>query len=187
MSEKSFGSRLIAALEEAVAIDEGTLEPVRVVRRPMTARRTSVARPPHFTPERIQRVRERLQASQSVFAGMLNVSASTVRAWERGVRHPEGASLRLLEVAESHPDAFCATVSPRPGARSEQRQDRNHADGEITWKPLFLNGRGVSSFHGSRSPRRRSVSTSQSSQGRSRAAEKEAGEPFAVPQYPRDP
>lgn len=122
MSDESFGSRLIAALEQAVAIEEGTLEPARVVRRPMSARRTSIARPPHFTPERILRVREKLEASQAVFAGMLNVSASTVRAWERGVRHPEGASLRLLEVAERHPDTLAATVSARTADKAEHYQ-----------------------------------------------------------------
>jgi hypothetical protein len=43
---------------------------------------------------------------QDVFAAALGVSPSTVRAWEQGDRIPEGASRRLLQIAEEHPEYF---------------------------------------------------------------------------------
>jgi DNA-binding transcriptional regulator YiaG len=41
---------------------------------------------------------------------MLNVSPATVRAWEQGVRVPDGPSLRLLEIAERQPAVLLAQV-----------------------------------------------------------------------------
>jgi putative transcriptional regulator len=49
-----------------------------------------------FTPEQIQGLRLREQASQAVFARYLNVTPSTVSQWERGEKRPQGASLKLL-------------------------------------------------------------------------------------------
>lgn len=82
------------------------------------ARRTGVpAPPPTFSPlrayaaavdeaERIRQIRQRLDVSQRDFAEMLNVSLSTVRSWEQGLRVPDGASLRLLDIAERQPDVL---------------------------------------------------------------------------------
>ena len=106
----SFGDLLIGALEEAVAFKQGKLPDVRVERHEITAREATVTPPPSYDAARIRRIRSRLRLSQPVFAGMLNVSSSTVQAWEQGVRAPEGASLRLLEVAEHSPDALLSRV-----------------------------------------------------------------------------
>ena len=51
-------------------------------------------------PERIRALREREQASQTVFAAYLNVTASLVSKWERGEKRPSGASLKLLTLVE---------------------------------------------------------------------------------------
>lgn len=72
--------------------------------RERTARDTEITPPPAYTAKRVAQLRKRLKLSQPVFAAALNVSASTVRAWERGARVPDGPSLRLLEVADRHPD-----------------------------------------------------------------------------------
>jgi DNA-binding transcriptional regulator YiaG len=110
VTEENFGELLIQALEEAVAIEAGELQPAQARRRKVTVRQASVAPPPKYTAARIARVRNKLGASQPVFAGMLNVSASTVRAWERGAREPDGPTLRLLEVAEKHPEVLTERV-----------------------------------------------------------------------------
>jgi DNA-binding transcriptional regulator YiaG len=110
VTEENFGELLIQSLEEAVAMEEGDLRPIRVRRRKVTARQVRATPPPRYTAARIARVRNKLGASQPVFAGMLNVSASTVRAWERGAREPEGPTLRLLEVAEKHPEVLIERV-----------------------------------------------------------------------------
>jgi DNA-binding transcriptional regulator YiaG len=56
--------------------------------------------------ERVRWLRRRLDVSQREFAEMLNVSVGTVRAWEQGLRSPDGASLRLLDIAEHQPEAL---------------------------------------------------------------------------------
>jgi DNA-binding transcriptional regulator YiaG len=58
---------------------------------------------PAFSAERIHRVRQQLKVSQRDFADLLNVSVGTVRAWEQGTRTPDGASQRLLQIAEQQP------------------------------------------------------------------------------------
>ena len=49
-----------------------------------------------LTPEEIRDLREREGASQAVFARYLNVTTGLVSQWERGEKHPQGASLKLL-------------------------------------------------------------------------------------------
>lgn len=44
----------------------------------------------------IRRIRLREKASQAVFARYLNVTTGLVSQWERGEKHPRGASLKLL-------------------------------------------------------------------------------------------
>ena len=52
----------------------------------------------------IKRLRDTvLRVSQSVFAGLLNVSPKTIQAWEQGVNTPSGAHLRLLQVFRGCP------------------------------------------------------------------------------------
>lgn len=116
-----FGDLLIEALEEAVAYKQGKRPGLRVTRYEITARGATVSPPPSYDADRIRRVRTRLKVSQPVFAGMLNVSSSTVQAWEQGVREPDGASLRLLEIAENHPAAILKSVT-RPGISRKRKQ-----------------------------------------------------------------
>jgi len=37
----------------------------------------------------------------------------TIRAWEQGKREPGGATRRLLEVAERHPEVILDAVAPK--------------------------------------------------------------------------
>ncbi|MFZ1086668.1 MAG: DNA-binding transcriptional regulator [Terracidiphilus sp.] len=53
-----------------------------------------------MTPEKIRALREREKTSQTVFAAYLNVTPSLVSKWERGEKHPQGASLKLLSLVE---------------------------------------------------------------------------------------
>lgn len=106
----AFGNALIGALEEAVAFERGELPDVRVDRVEITARNARTTPAPAYDAERIRAVRRGLSLSQAVFAEMLNVSASTVRAWEQGAREPDGPTRRLLQVAELHPEALTDAV-----------------------------------------------------------------------------
>jgi len=51
-----------------------------------------------LSPEEIRALREREGASQAVFARYLNVTTGLVSQWERGEKHPQGASLKLLSL-----------------------------------------------------------------------------------------
>ena len=53
-----------------------------------------------MTPDEIQALRRRERVSQAVFARYLNVSKGLVSQWERGEKHPAGASLKLLAIVE---------------------------------------------------------------------------------------
>jgi putative transcriptional regulator len=53
-----------------------------------------------MTPQKIRALREREKTSQTVFAAYLNVTPSLVSKWERGEKHPQGASLKLLSLVE---------------------------------------------------------------------------------------
>ncbi len=53
-----------------------------------------------MTPKKIRSLRIREKASQTVFAAYLNVTPSLVSKWERGEKHPQGASLKLLSLVD---------------------------------------------------------------------------------------
>jgi len=100
MRKTRLGQELVAGLQEAGAHARGqkklrtyTLEipePAKVWRK-----------------EQIAELRKRrFGMSQPVFASLLSVTASTVRAWEQGLKSPSGAARRLLELAEIEPEVF---------------------------------------------------------------------------------
>jgi putative transcriptional regulator len=51
---------------------------------------------PRLKPRQIRDLRLREGASQAVFARYLNVTTGIVSQWERGEKHPQGTSLKLL-------------------------------------------------------------------------------------------
>ncbi|QJP97949.1 MULTISPECIES: helix-turn-helix domain-containing protein [Pseudomonas] len=52
--------------------------------------------------EQIKALRELNNVSQPVFARYLNTSASTVKQWESGDKHPSGMALKLLSIVQKH-------------------------------------------------------------------------------------
>lgn len=51
-----------------------------------------------LSPRQIKQLRLREKISQIVFAKILNTTASTIRQWEQGGKHPRGTSLKLLNL-----------------------------------------------------------------------------------------
>jgi len=97
---KSFRSEAFEAVHQSAqalfrvgAMDKATLRDFDVA---------CFAAPPVLEPEQIRALRERCQASQGVFARMLNTSASTVQKWESGSKRPGGVALKLLDVVARH-------------------------------------------------------------------------------------
>lgn len=106
-----WGEALIQGLKEAIAYERGELPNVRVVTvERVTAGKAHVERPPWYAPFLIREIRDKLSVSQAIFAEMLGVSVSSVRAWEQGKREPDGPARRLLQIAETHPEMLKAVV-----------------------------------------------------------------------------
>lgn len=83
----------------------------------ITARcKTALPGVPDYAAGDIRRVRSNLEVSQDVFARALNVSRATVSSWEQGARRPDGASLRLIHIADKHPGILMGwqVASPPP-------------------------------------------------------------------------
>ncbi|CAM2748008.1 DNA-binding transcriptional regulator [Glaesserella parasuis] len=53
-----------------------------------------------LAPNEIREIREKENFSQAVFAHYLNVSSNLVSEWERGVKKPSGAALKLLSLVQ---------------------------------------------------------------------------------------
>ena len=51
-----------------------------------------------LTPDEIRTIRLREGASQAVFARYLNVTPNLISQWERGEKHPQGPSLKMLSL-----------------------------------------------------------------------------------------
>jgi putative transcriptional regulator len=102
MSDEAFAD-LKEAMAYAVAFEHGK-------RRKLKVTRIQAPRPPKaMSPRNIARIRERLNCSQAVFAMMLNISPTTVQAWEQGSREPGDAALKLLTIAKNHPKVLLET------------------------------------------------------------------------------
>jgi putative transcriptional regulator len=116
----AFGQQLLASAREAARVERGEVGAARITR--YTVAQAEVAPPPAYDAGRIREIRDQMELSQPVFAAALNVSSETIRAWEQGKREPDGPTLRLLEVAEQHPEVFVDKLRARtrrsPKARS---------------------------------------------------------------------
>ena len=89
---------LVGSVEAFAAHVRGT--------RKLTLRTTQVSLPSPIKPlgpEEITALRQKLNVSQAVFAGLLNVPKVTAISWEKGRRRPTGAALRLLDLIRKKP------------------------------------------------------------------------------------
>lgn len=100
--KKELFDDLMESMGEALEHARGKRE-LRTTRLPAAPRPMSAAD--------VRALRDALNASQAVFAKFLNVSPQLVRAWESSRRRPDGAALRLLEVASRSPSTVFALLS----------------------------------------------------------------------------
>jgi len=88
---------------------------------------------PSYSADKIVALRETFNVSQPVFAAALNVSSETIKKWEQGTREPDGASTRLLELVETHPNWILDALQlTRPSVRpklSPVKADRRRPEG----------------------------------------------------------
>jgi putative transcriptional regulator len=64
------------------------------------------AAPKPLKPAEIRALRTSMNASQALFARLLNVSSNAVESWEQGLREPRQATLKLLHVVRKSPNAL---------------------------------------------------------------------------------
>ena len=89
-----YGSDVLAAVHEtALGMTEAGVMSKRTMK---TFDEMCLTPVEEMAPERIREIRLRENASQAVFARYLNVTTGLVSQWERGEKHPRGASLKLL-------------------------------------------------------------------------------------------
>ena len=62
--------------------------------------------PKPLKPAEIRALRAGMNASQALFARLLNVSSNAVESWEQGIREPRQATLKLLHIAKKSPAAL---------------------------------------------------------------------------------
>jgi putative transcriptional regulator len=105
------GATIIEALDEALAFRDG--EKTGATVRMVTARRAKATPAPRYRKGQIARLRKLMGVSQPVFADALNVSSASVKSWEQGVNEPSGAALRLLQIAERHPEVILEGITTR--------------------------------------------------------------------------
>jgi len=71
--------------------------------KPFDLRAVELPPPPKpLKPDDIRSLRESLNASQVLFARLLNVSSNAVESWEQGVRQPRQATLKLLHIVRKN-------------------------------------------------------------------------------------
>ena len=100
MRKTTAGQELISGLKEVLADSKGA--------KKLRATALEIAEPAKaWRREQIARLRKEVfGVSQPIFAALLSVTASTVRAWEQGQKTPSGAARRLLEIAALAPELF---------------------------------------------------------------------------------
>jgi putative transcriptional regulator len=91
---KQYRSRVLASVHETAEGLTGAGVMSKQTMREFDELCLTPVRP--LTPEEIRDLREREGASQAVFARYLNVTTGLLSQWERGEKHPQGASLTLL-------------------------------------------------------------------------------------------
>ena len=104
MTERE-SSDLLESASQALAVIKGS----KLVGGRISVRQAP-AQPRPRNKKDILKLRERLNFSQGMLARALNVSPSTVQAWEAGRRTPSDAALKLLAIAEKHPEDLLDSV-----------------------------------------------------------------------------
>ncbi|MGO9273663.1 MAG: helix-turn-helix domain-containing protein [Terriglobia bacterium] len=91
-------NQLQESLQDARSFERGA---------PVDLRVAEIPRPPErITPRKIKAIRCSLNASQPLFALLLNVSPKAVQSWEQGLRRPRAAALKLLAIAKKNPEVL---------------------------------------------------------------------------------
>jgi putative transcriptional regulator len=96
--KKKYRSDALGALHEtATGLHKIRLMPAKTMREFDALCLTPVK---ELSAKEIAKVRKQAGVSQAVFASYLNVTVGLVSKWERGEKHPQGPSLKLLTLVQ---------------------------------------------------------------------------------------
>ena len=95
--KKELFNELLKSVEEAAAIERGTMKPSRTFEIK--------------TANDVVRVRNKLGLPQIKFARLLGISEDTLQNWEQGRRKPAGPAKVLLKIAAKHPKIVLETAA----------------------------------------------------------------------------
>lgn len=121
------GRKIVGALTELrdALRDGGPLE------ARFTVRTVELPDPGRYDAAGVKRTRERVNASQAVFARMLGVSAVLVRSWEHGDRTPAPWARRLLDEVNRDPHRWAGMIrqtTATPPTEATRRQGQSRRD-----------------------------------------------------------
>lgn len=107
-------------LDEAIAYEKGLSKNVRVKKVRIDTGQVP-EQPKEYQAEDVKYLRRKLNCSQNLLAAYLNVSLNTIQAWEQGVRRPNHAALRLLEIIDRGPKFLNALIGTETKTRRPHR------------------------------------------------------------------
>ncbi|MBO4576411.1 MAG: DNA-binding transcriptional regulator [Neisseriaceae bacterium] len=94
-----YKSELLGAIHETMAgayqagaIDMATMEHFN---------QSCLTHPKALNGDEIRQMRQKEHLTQAAFADILNVSKNNISAWERNIRKPQGAALKLLTIVKN--------------------------------------------------------------------------------------
>ena len=99
MAERDIAAEVLQGLREVKEYRAGkaNASTTRVEAKPL----------PGLTPELIKRIRQEIDVSRAVFAGLLTASpCAPVESWEQGRSSPPPAAAALILMARKYPDTF---------------------------------------------------------------------------------
>ena len=94
---------LMAGLDDVIAYKKGDKTRCHVQVRAIVK--------PNYHGVQVQRLRKKLNLSQTAMATAMNISPRTVEAWESGINKPHGTAQTLLYLFDKNPDLVETLVS----------------------------------------------------------------------------
>jgi putative transcriptional regulator len=115
----SLAQEIIAGLKEF----RDTIQSGEALNKKYTVRTIRLDLEPRtLTAGEIKALRETLNLSQAIFAGLLGVNTSTVKAWEQGRREPSATAFRLLDEIAANPRYWLKKVQRAADERDHERE-----------------------------------------------------------------
>lgn len=87
---------MLKSLNEAVEFERGNTQKARI-------RIIELKPVPRFEGKEVKEIRNKLNLTQNMFAGLMGVSIKTIEAWEAGKNIPNGTAQRMLELLNENP------------------------------------------------------------------------------------